>query len=33
MIACSADDLQSEEIQERLKDAGFDDYINSPLTT
>jgi hypothetical protein len=33
MIACSSDDLDSEPIQARLNEYGFDHYITAPLTT
>ena len=33
MIACSSDDLESEIVQARLNDAGFDSYLMAPLTT
>jgi hypothetical protein len=33
MIACSSDDLESESIQARLNEAGFDSYLMAPLTT
>lgn len=33
MIACSADNLSCPELQEKLREVGFDAHLEAPLTT